>query len=116
MEAAIEADEAQSGLTVHKDGQLRFALARWLPHAEVTGAVIEFGTEKEGDFAKLALMTIYERWLRFVDRGDRHVPQHRTHLETALSCFAPDDRDWRALVLREGRSLMDRAIAGLGAA
>lgn len=116
MEAAIEADEAQSGVTVHKEGQLRFALARWLPDAEVTGAVIEFGTEKEGDFAKLALMTIYERWLRFVDRGDRHVPQHRTHLETALSCFAPNDRGWRALALREGPLLMDQAIAGLGAA
>ncbi len=116
MEAAIEADEAQSGLTVHKDGQLRFALARLLPQAEVTGAVIEFGTEKEGDFAKLALMTMYERWLKFVDRGDRHAPQHRAHLETALSCFAPDDADWRALVLAQGPRLMDQAIAGLAKA
>jgi hypothetical protein len=116
VEAAIEADEAESGLTVHKDGQLRFALARMLPQAEVTGAVIEFGTEKEGDFAKLALMTMYERWLRFVDRGDRHAPQHKAHLETALSCFAPDDAQWRALVLGEGPVLMDQAIAGLAAA
>ncbi len=116
VEAAIEADEAESGLTVHKDGQLRFALARMLPQAEVTGAVIEFGTEKEGDFAKLALMTMYERWLRFVDRDDRHAPQHKAHLETALSCFAPDDAQWRALVLGEGPVLMDQAIAGLAAA
>jgi nitrogen fixation-related uncharacterized protein len=113
MEAEIEADEAESGLTVHKDGQLRFALARWLPEAEVTGAVIEFGTEKEGDFAKLALMTMYERWLRFVDRSDRHGAQHKAHLEAALSCFAPDDENWRALVLREGPMLMSQAIAGL---
>jgi hypothetical protein len=116
MEAAIEADEAESGLTVHKDGQLRFALGRLLPQAEVTGAVIEFGTEKEGDFAKLALMTMYERWLRFVDRSDRHASQHRAHLQTALSCFAPDDADWRGLVLREGPRLMDQAIAGLAGA
>jgi nitrogen fixation-related uncharacterized protein len=116
MEAEIEADEAQSGLTVHKDGQLRFALARLLPRAEVTGAVIEFGTEREGDFAKLALMTMYERWLRFIDRGNRHTPQHRAHLETALSCFAPDDPAWRELVLREGPRLMEQAIAGLAAA
>jgi nitrogen fixation-related uncharacterized protein len=116
MEAAIETDEAQTGLTVHKDGQLRFALARLLPSAEVTATVIEFGTEKEGDFAKLALMTMYERWLRFVDGGDRHAPQHRGHLAAALSCFAPDDADWRALVLREGLKLMDQAIAGLAAA
>lgn len=113
MEAAIEADEAESGLTVHKDGQLRFALARRLPNAQVTGAVIEFGTEKEGDFATLALMTMYERWLRFVDGGDRHAPQHRAHLERALSCFAPDDAAWRGLVLGEGPRLMDQAIVGL---
>lgn len=113
LEAAIEADEAQSGLTVHKDGQLRFALARLLPQAEVTGAVIEFGTEKEGDFATLALMTMYERWLRFVDCGDRHAPQHQAHLERSLSCFAPDDATWRALVLDEGPRLMDQAIEGL---
>ncbi|MFM9864737.1 MAG: DUF2817 domain-containing protein [Micropepsaceae bacterium] len=116
MEGAIEADEEQTGLTVHKDGQLRFALARLLPLAEVTGAVIEFGTEKEGDFAKLALMTMYERWLRFVDRGDRHALRHRAHLETALSCFAPDDEAWRALVLAQGPLLMDQAIAGLARA
>lgn len=112
-EAAIEADEAQSGLTVHKDGQLRFALQRWLPNAEVTGAVIEFGTEREGDMVKLVLLTMYERWLRFVDRADRHAPQHKAHLALSLSCFAPDDADWRALVLREGPLLMDQAIAGL---
>jgi hypothetical protein len=86
-----------------------------LPQAEVTGAVIEFGTEKEGDFAKLALMTMYERWLRFVDRSDRHAPQHLAHLQTALSCFAPDDPHWRALVLGEGPQLMDQAISGLAA-
>ena len=113
IEAAIEADEAESGLTVHKDGQLRFALARMLPRAQVTGAVIEFGTEKEGDFAKLALMTMCERWLRFVDRGDRHASQHKAHLATALSCFAPDDDAWRALVLEQGPALMDQAIQGL---
>lgn len=114
-EAAIEADEAESGLTVHKDGQLRFALQRWLPSAEVTGAVIEFGTEREGDMLKLVLMTVYERWLRFVDRGERHGPQHAQHLALALSCFAPDDADWRALVLREGPRLMNQAIEGLAA-
>jgi hypothetical protein len=111
IEAAIEADEAQSGLTVHKDGQLRFALARMLPAAEVTGAVIEFGTEKEGDYATLVLVTMYERWLRFVARGERTL--HQAHLARALACFAPDDADWRALVLREGPQLMDQAIAGL---
>ena len=114
-EAAIEADEAESGLTVHKDGQLRFALPRWLPDAEVTGAVIEFGTEREGNLTKLVLMTVYERWLRFVDRSDRHAPAHKQHLDFALSCFAPDDAKWRALVLREGPLLMDQAIAGLAA-
>ena len=66
--------------------------------------------------AKLALMTMYERWLRFADRGDRHAPQHRAHLETALSCFAPDDATWRALVLAQGPQLMDQAIRGLAAA
>jgi hypothetical protein len=60
-------------------------------------------------------MTVYERWLRFVDRGDRHAPAHKQHLELALSCFAPEDADWRALVLREGPLLMDQAIAGLAA-
>lgn len=112
-EAAIEADGAASGLAMHIDGELRFALPRLLPQAEVTGGVIEFGTERDGDMMKLVLVTVYERWLRFVDGGDRHAPQHRGHLDMALSCFAPDDAAWRTQVLTEGPRLMDQAIAGL---
>jgi hypothetical protein len=112
-EEAIEADEALIGESTDKSGQLRHWLQRALPGAEVAGAVIEFGTEKPQDMDKLVLCTLYDRFLRFVDRGARTSAKHEWALDIHSKLFVPDDPQWRALVVREGPLLMDQAIAVL---
>jgi hypothetical protein len=112
-EEAIEADEALIGESTDKSGQLRHWLQRALPQTEVAGAVIEFGTEKPEDMDKLVLCTLYDRFLRFVDRGARTNPKHGWALDIHSKLFVPDDRHWRALVAEEGPRLMDQAIAVL---
>lgn len=112
-EEAIEADEALIGESTDKSGQLRHWLQRILPDADVAGAVIEFGTEKPEDMSKLVLCTLYDRFLRFVDRGARTSGKHAWALDIHSKLFVPDDPDWRALIAREGPALMDQAIAGL---
>lgn len=112
-EEAIEADEALIGESTDKSGQLRHWLQRVLPDTEVAGAVIEFGTEKPQDMDKLVLCTLYDRYLRFVDRGARTSAKHAWALDIHSKLFVPDDPDWRALAVREGPVLMDQAIAVL---
>ena len=112
-EEAIEADEALIGESTDKSGQLRHWLQRALPQTEVAGAVIEFGTEKPQDMDKLVLYTLYDRFLRFVDRVARTGPKHRWALDMHSELFVPRDPHWRALVAEEGPKLMDQAIAAL---
>lgn len=114
-EAAIAADEALIGESTARSGQLRHWLARALPRCDVAGAVIEFGTERDGDIDKLVLATLYERWLRFVHRGPRTDPRHAWALDLHSELFIPESTEWQAMVLREGPPLMDQAIRWLAA-
>ena len=113
LEEEIAHDPNLSQLPILKTGQMIQALTRWLPHTEISGAVVEFGTEREGALSDLIYITLYERWLRFVDRGDRMAAAHRRFRDTARKCFVPEDADWRRLVVREGPKLIDNAIEGL---
>lgn len=114
LEDEIERDPAYATLPQLKTGQMKQAIARWLPGAQITGAVVEFGTETEGALPDLIFVTLYERWLRFVDRGDRMAPSHKRFRDTALQCFAPRDGAWRAFVIETGPPLIDAAVHGLG--
>ncbi len=113
LEEAIAQDPKLSAMPLLKTGQMLQALVRWLPHAEMTGAVVEFGTEREGALPDLVYVTLYERWLRFVDRTDRMAQVHDNFRATARKCFVPEDEPWRAHVVREGPKLIDQALAGL---
>ncbi len=118
IEAEIEADPNTKSLPILKSGQMKQALKRWLPDAELTGAVVEFGTARDGDMAALVFVTLYERWLRFVHAkdgrgGDRLASEHQAFRDLAKACFVPDDPAWRATVEREGPRLTQAALEGL---
>lgn len=112
-EESIAADEALIGESTGKTGQLRHWLAETLPQADVAGAVIELGTERAEDAQTLILCTLYDRWLRFVSRTARTHPEHAPMLAAHRRLFVPDDRDWRAVLMREGPLLMDQALAAV---
>ncbi len=113
LEAVIEQDPKLRDMPLLKTGQMKQALQRWLPHARINGAVVEFGTERPGALPSLILVTLYERWLRFVDRSSRMAPQHALFRQTARECFCPEDAGWRRFVVDQGPPLIDRAIQGL---
>lgn len=113
LEAQIASDPNAANLPGIKTGQMKQALRRWLPETQVMGAVVEFGTEKEGALPDLVFVTLYERWLRFVHRGDRLAPEHERFRALARNCFVPDDPAWRRTVVTEGPKLIDQALAAL---
>lgn len=116
IEAAIEADARLADLPVVKSGQMKHRLAALLPDARIDGAVVEFGTARDGEFASLVFVTLYERWLRFVDGSDRMDARHAAFRAMARGCFVPDDDAWRAMVEREGPRIVTEALAGLASA
>ena len=116
LEDDIEKDPNFANLPQIKTGQMNQALARWLPDAQITGAVVEFGSEKEGALPDLILVTLYERWLRFVHKGDRMASEHQVFRDTARRCFVPEEASWRDLVLTEGPKLLNQAVTGLAQA
>ena len=116
IEAAIEADAEANDLDRRTPGQFYQELPRLLPHARVTGGIIEFGTEKDGDFTNLMLGYVYERYLRFVHRGPRLDAEHKPWLDLLRNAFVPADPVWRRQVVTAGPRLMDEVIAGLAAA
>jgi hypothetical protein len=113
MEEEIARDPNLSALPQAKAGQMVHALVRWLPQSELTGAVVEFGTEREGALPDLVYVTLYERWMRFVAGTDRMSAAHDQFRACARKCFVPDDSGWRNLVVREGPKLIDQAVEGL---
>ena len=116
LEALIEQDPKLRDMPLLKTGQMKQALQRWLPNAHINGAVVEFGTERPGALPSLILVTMYERWLRFVDRSSRMAPQHELFRRTARDCFCPEDEGWRRFVVEHGPRLVDHAIKGMVAA
>jgi len=116
LEDGIENDPNYANLPQIKTGQLNQALSQWLPGAEITGAVVEFGTERDGALPELIYVTLYERWLRFVHQGDRMAAEHQLFRDTARRCFVPEEAVWREMVLREGPKLLNQAVTGLARA
>lgn len=115
LETQIEQDPMLRDMPLLKTGQMKQALQRWLPRTRINGAVVEFGTERAGALPSLILVTLYERWLRFVDRSCRMTPQHAFFRSTAKACFCPDDPGWRSFVVEQGPRLIDQALVGLTA-
>lgn len=115
LETLIEQDPKLRDMPLLKTGQMKQALQRWLPSTLIHGAVVEFGTERTGALPALILVTLYERWLRFVDRGSRMAPQHALFRSTAKACFCPEDPGWRSFVVEQGPRLIERAIVGMAA-
>jgi hypothetical protein len=115
-EEAWAADFDAKGFEKDTPGQMYKELSRMLGGGvPVTGGIIEFGTMKGDAITNLAYVYLYERWLRFKHKGDRHAPAHRDVLALAHECFVPGDPAWRQKVVDEGPVLMNQIIDGLAA-
>lgn len=112
-EELVENDPSIKDLPNVKSGQLPHELHRFVPKAKLNGATVEFGTAESDDRRELVFITLYERFLRFVDRGNRMDARHAMFRAAALKAFVPQDPAWRAMVVREGPKIIADAVAGL---
>ncbi|HET6598417.1 MAG TPA: DUF2817 domain-containing protein, partial [Burkholderiaceae bacterium] len=89
-------------------GLLFHGVQRCAASAEVTGAVIEFGTRSRADM-RLALQI--DTYLKF---GGALAPQQRASMrEQLLDAFAPFSPDWRRSVLGHAIDIQQQALRGI---
>jgi len=91
-------------------GLLFHGVQRFAGQAEVTGAVIEFGTLPM-DEMRLALQV--DRYLKF--GGELPAAQRAAMKEQLLDAFAPFSPDWQRSVLGHAIRIQQRALDGLRA-
>ena len=83
-------------------------LVGWiLPHAEICGAVVEFGTYPLEQVGEAVLI---DWWLR---HGDLSDPRRDGLYERLQQSFNPPSEVWRARVTRSGLGIQNQALRGL---
>ncbi|MCG3189744.1 MAG: hypothetical protein LKCHEGNO_02242 [Burkholderiaceae bacterium] len=90
-------------------GLLFHGVQRFAAHADVTGAVIEFGTVPIDD-ARRALQA--DRYLRFGD-GAADDPRRGALREQVLEAFSPQSLQWQRSVLGHAIAIQHATLAGL---
>lgn len=105
----------RAGLThkalAHYKGLLMDIFAATLPEAEATSVTVEFGTRARPRMQR-AIMS--GRWLRYHGRTD---PVRTREVKQAfVEAFYPSEPEWRAAVLAQSRTIVDRGVAGLAGA
>jgi len=92
-------------------GLLFHGVQRYAAQAEVTGAVIEFGTV-DMDEARRALQA--DRWLRF-GHGAATDPRRAALREQVREAFSPQSLAWQRSVLGHAIGIQHATLAGLAA-
>lgn len=92
-------------------GLLFHGVQRYAAQADVTGAVIEFGTVDMDD-ARRALQA--DRWLRFGDAAAAD-PRRAALREQVREAFSPQSLDWQRSVLGHAIGIQHATLAGLAA-
>ena len=92
-------------------GILVNALAGRLPQAEITAAVIEFGTRERRDMQRAGMAG---RWLQF--EGHRDPTKAARVKAEYIEAFYPSAPEWKRAVLAQSREFLDRALKGVATA
>jgi predicted deacylase len=105
-DAAVEATTGNAAATTAmKAGQIANGLARLFPAATCHATSAEFGTVSDG---RQLAMTVLEQWA--YRHGRRDDPGCRDIVEGYRACFTPDDGNWAAGCMAQGRALLDAAL------
>lgn len=106
----IETDEGyEGGQRPPYNGLVFHGVERMIGDAELTGAVIEFGTAPiKTSFDQLRL----DRWLKFASAG-HDLPALARLRRGVLECFTPSDPEWRQRVIDHARQIQLQALKGL---
>lgn len=107
-ERAVNRDGVNHKAVAHYRGLLVDAFCDWLPGAQTTATVVEFGTRPRPAMQRV---TLAGRWLFY--HGAAQPQQAAQVRADYLDAFYPADPRWRAAVLTQSREIIDRAVAGL---
>jgi hypothetical protein len=105
---AVNREGVNHKAVAHYKGLLVDAFCNWLPAAQTTATVVEFGTLPRPAMQRTVLSG---RWLRA--HGDAHPSQAVAVKADYLNAFYPSDLRWQAAVLSQSREIIDRALAGI---
>ena len=99
---------AGESATTSLTGTTDSALDQLRTTAEVTAATVEFGT-----FPAITVLRAMraENWLHH--HGGRNHPRAKAITAEMRRVFYPDTADWKDQVWRQGRAVVDQALAGL---
>ena len=89
-------------------GHLGAGLADVLTHSEHRSAVLEFGTPSTDHHV---VTNRLENWVHH--HGDRTTPEGTDIIMSNRRNYTPDDPDWAANALRQGRAVLDDALVAL---
>lgn len=95
-----------TAVSVHLQGPLKLALPEMLPDAEVTAVSLEFGTLSR---MKVFRVLRAENWLHH--HGGKGHPDGKKIKAELLRAFYPEDGEWKVQVWRQGRDVVEQAVA-----
>lgn len=82
------------------------------PHAQFSGAVIEFrSAQAKNNAAKAMRVPMLERWLRFI--GGFDAPEAPRYFEEIREDYAPRRESWRENVIANGLACYETTLKGL---
>lgn len=103
--------QGAGGATPNWQGLFSIALPQMLPHAQVAGSAVEFGTYPN---AEVRAGVLIDRFLKF-GRNNRSATPGEALRQRMLAAFSPPDADWRAAILARSVEVHSKALAGLEA-
>lgn len=92
-------------------GLLFHGVQQFAKHADVTGAVIEFGTKPRNDMRRALQI---DQYLKF--GGELSSDQRQQMREELLDAFAPLSPDWKCSVLGYAIRIQEQALRGIAGA
>lgn len=104
----VKTTSGGESVSVHPQGTLKLALPKMLPHAGVTAVSLEFGTLSRRDVF-WALRA--ENWLHHY--GDKEQPDMKRIKVELLVAFYPNGDDWKKRVWKQGKEVVEQAIASM---
>lgn len=103
--ARVTSTGAGDSVSAPIEGSLKLALPKMLPQAEVTAVSLEFGTSPVTTVLRALRV---ENWLHH-QRGKDHPDAGRIKAEL-LRAFYPEGDEWKALVLNQGKGVVEQAL------
>ena len=105
---SVKSTVSGESVSAHLSGTIDGAIPEMAPHADATAGAIEFGTKPSNEVFR-ALRK--DNWLHA--HGDPAGPEAAAIKAEIRAAFYPDADDWKEMIWKRGREVIDQALSGL---